>query len=43
VTGSCEHCNELTGFHKKLKKSKVVPLHAMKAPGGKGGKAPTHS
>jgi hypothetical protein len=24
-------------------KGKGVPLHAMKAPGGRGGKAPTHS
>jgi hypothetical protein len=25
------------------KESKVIPLHAIKAPGGKGGIAPTHS
>jgi hypothetical protein len=25
------------------KESKAVPLHAMKAPGGRGGIAPTHS
>jgi hypothetical protein len=24
-------------------KSKVVPLHAMEAPGGRGGIAPTHT
>jgi hypothetical protein len=26
-----------------LSKSKAIPLHAMKAPGGRGGIAPTHS
>jgi hypothetical protein len=26
----------------KKSKSKAVPLHAMKAPGGRGGIAPTH-
>jgi hypothetical protein len=25
-----------------VKKSKAVPLHAMKAPGGRGGMAPIH-
>jgi hypothetical protein len=31
------------GLSSGKKKGKAVPLHAMKAPGGKGGIAPTHS
>jgi hypothetical protein len=30
-------------YYSRVKKSKAVPLHAMEAPGGRGGIAPTHS
>jgi hypothetical protein len=30
-------------YKEEKKKSKAVPLHAMEAPGGRGGIAPTHS
>jgi hypothetical protein len=35
--------NVLNGPTSLILKGKVIPLHAIKAPGGRGGIAPTHS
>jgi hypothetical protein len=38
-----QKCQILSGYGGQGKKGKAVPLHAMKAPGVRGGIAPTRS